>query len=64
MQYLRILTKSAIKIQTFYRAYLAFMRYHYKKFSTDLIRGYCKMLRLSEQNVSVCYSKKNKKLFK
>ena len=44
-KYLRILTKSAIKIQTFYRAYLAFMRYHYQKFSTDLIRGYWKMIK-------------------
>ena len=42
-KHLRILTKSAIKIQTFYRSYLSFMQYHYKKFSTDLIRGYWKM---------------------
>ena len=44
-KYLRILTKSALKIQTFYRAYSSFMKYHCKKFSTDLIRGYWKMIK-------------------
>ena len=45
----RINNNAAIKIQTNFRSYYQFIHLHYLKFSTDLIRGYWKMLRLSEQ---------------
>ena len=45
----RINNNAAIKIQTNFRSYYQFIHLHYLKFSTDLIRGYWEMLRLSEQ---------------